>query len=411
MANRLTDEDEALLAELGVEAEAKHIKARTPREERIVAGFEEIQRFAQEHGRPPQHGEGRDIFERLYAVRLDRIQSSGECLELLHEMDEQGLLIAEPDEPGVETDDELLAALGVDAAADEDVTVMKHVRPNAVRNPPEDVAQRKPCEDFDVTFRPQFEEVQRQIASGERTTERFNKRELRRQIREGDWFVLDGQKALVAEAKPWFIPEHGERDRKLRVVFDNGTESDLLLRSLRRALNKDETSRRILPPEPTDDAELGPLFADADEDDDDAGDGGYVYVARSLSDHPFVADNRDVLHKIGSTGGEPAARVVGAAKDPTFLLAAAEIVASYRLTGVSRKKLERLLQRYFADVRTDVALRDRFGTAVKPAEWFLAPLPAIDEAVELVRSGEITRRRYDPTAGRSNVDTSRASIH
>lgn len=159
MADRLTDEDEALLAELGVETTPDRVKARTPREERIIAGFEEIQRFAREHGRPPQHGEDRDIFERLYAVRLDRIRSSGECLDLLHEMDHGGLLIAEPEEAGAETDDELLAALGVDAAADDDVTVMKHVRPHAERSSPEEVAQRTICEDFDTRFRPLFEEV------------------------------------------------------------------------------------------------------------------------------------------------------------------------------------------------------------------------------------------------------------
>lgn len=399
MADRLTEDDEALLAELGVEAAPEKVKARTPREERIIAGFEDIQRFAAEHGRPPQHGEGRDIFERLYAVRLDRIRSSGECMDLLHELDDGGLLTAGPEETGIETDDELLAALGVEAAADDDVTVMKHVRPHAVRNPPEEVAQRKTCEDFDDRFRPRFEAVRRQIASGESATERFNKREQRRKIREGDWFVLDGQTALVAGAGEWFTPDHGERDRRLRVVFDNGTESDLLMRSLRRALNKDETSRRVLPPEPAGDTEIGPLFADAEEEDDEAGDGGRVYVARSLSDHPFIAEHRDVLHKIGSTGGDPEDRVAGAAKDPTFLTAPAEVVASYRLTGVSRKKLERLLQRYFAAVNADIDLLDRFGSAVKPKEWYLVPLPAVEEAVELVRSGKITQHRYDPAAG------------
>ena len=401
MTDRLTDEDEALLAELGVEPEAKPAGARTPREERIVAGFEEVRRFAEEHGRPPRHGEDGDIFERLYAVRLDRIRSSGECLDLLHGLDDGGLLIAGAEEgAAVETDDELLAALGLDGESPDDLTVMKHVRPHAERSAPDGVAQRTPCEEFDGRFRPLFREVQRQVASGERQTERFNKRELRRQIREGDWFVLDGQKALVAEAKDWFTPEHGERDRRLRVVFDNGTESDLLMRSLRRALNKDERSRRILPPEPADDAELGPLFA-GEDDGGDGADGGHVYIARSLSDHPFIAEYRDLLHKIGSTGGDPGTRVAGAAKDPTFLLAPAQIEASYRLTGVSRTKLERLLHRYFAPVKADIELLDRFGGAVKPSEWFLAPLSAIEEAVELVRTGEITRRRYDPQEGRS----------
>ena len=80
---KFTDEDDAPLEELGVEIEAKDTGGRTPREERIIAGFEEIQRFTDEHGRTPQHGEDRDIFERLYAVRLDRLRGLTECRALL----------------------------------------------------------------------------------------------------------------------------------------------------------------------------------------------------------------------------------------------------------------------------------------------------------------------------------------
>ena len=91
-----TDEDDALLAELGVEVEAKAVGGRTPREERINTGFEEIQHFADRQGRPPAHGEGREIFERLYAVRLDRLRAQEECRTLLTPLDRQGLLGAAP---------------------------------------------------------------------------------------------------------------------------------------------------------------------------------------------------------------------------------------------------------------------------------------------------------------------------
>ena len=87
-----TDEDDALLEELGVEVETKKDAGRTPREERIIAGFEEIQRFVEQHGHPPQHGEERDIFERLYAVRLDRLRELADCRALLEPLDRQGLL-------------------------------------------------------------------------------------------------------------------------------------------------------------------------------------------------------------------------------------------------------------------------------------------------------------------------------
>ena len=111
--------DKELLDELGVEVEEKKLAKLTPVQERVIAGFEDIQRFVEEHDRPPTHGEDKDIFERLYAVRLDKIQSSSEYLELLQEIDHQGLL----DHAGAEgveeeqadlTDEELLSELGID---------------------------------------------------------------------------------------------------------------------------------------------------------------------------------------------------------------------------------------------------------------------------------------------------------
>ncbi len=85
-----TDEDDALLAELGIEVERKEVLSRTPREERIIAGFEEIQRFVEAKGQLPKHDEDGDIFERLYAVRLDQLRASAECREVLAPLDSTG---------------------------------------------------------------------------------------------------------------------------------------------------------------------------------------------------------------------------------------------------------------------------------------------------------------------------------
>ncbi len=390
-----TDDDDALLAELGVETEVKEDQTYTAKQERIIAGFEDIQRFYREQERLPQHGEGRDIFERLYAVRLDRIRASAECLELLRPIDTDGILadrVCEPtEEYELNSDDELLEALGV-APSDDDITTMKHVRSaserNADRNVPEEVAQRKPCQDFDE-FRLDFEAVQADLETGRQSTELF-KTSIRSQIRKGDWFIVDGQKALVAETGEWFTPEHGERDRRLRVIFDNGTESDLLLRSLRRALNKDENSRRIFPPQAEmeeDFSDIGPLFSSEIEDGDCAS--GAIYVARSLSDNPFVQANREILHKIGLTTGDPEKRVSNAKKETTYLFAGVELVAVYRLANINCKAFESLLHKFLARARIDLALADRFGGKVQPREWFLVPLPVVEEAVERIKDGSI----------------------
>lgn len=401
MADRVTDEDLALLGELGVDVAPEDKGGRTPREQRVIAGFEGVERFYDEHGRAPQHGEGRDIFERLYAVRLDRIRESEECRAILNGLDRHSLLqnAQQPNAPELPegaSDDELLAALGVgaDAPAGGDVAKLVHVRSNAERAAAEDVARRAPCADF-ATFRPVFEQVQRELDAGERRTAIFARRDKDPdQFGVGDLFIIGGQKALIASVadeavdKPLF-----PGDRRLRVIFDNGTEANLWLRSLKRALYE-EGNRKILP---ADDAPP-PLFADhVDEGDVGA---GSIYVLRSRSDNEFVAAHRELVHKIGVTRGDVKTRVGNARKDPTYLLADVEVVAEYKLANVNRKALEVLLHKVFAAARLDVELKDRFGSQVEPREWFLVPLAAIDEAIQGIKDGTIAGRRYDPATAR-----------
>ncbi len=170
-----TDEDDALLAELGVEVDAKRVGSRTPQQERIIAGFEDIQRFVEEHGHAPQHGEERDIFERIYAVRLDRIAQLPECRDLVGPLDHQGLLsghaIASEDEEDELDDDALLAALGVDDELSE-ITDLRHVRPSAEKRAAEEIANRERCADF-PKFKPLFEQVQKDLDQGVRLTRPF----------------------------------------------------------------------------------------------------------------------------------------------------------------------------------------------------------------------------------------------
>jgi len=292
-----------LRSELDDFAQPEKKDGRTPREERVIAGFEEIQRFVEKHGRAPQHGENRGIFERLYAVRLDRLRALEECRSLVAPLDRQGLLTGAEVVPAAPVEsmdeDELLAELG-GAEGTSDITQLHHVRPSADKRAAEEIANRQKCEDFD-RFKPLFLQIQKEIESGVRQTRPF---ELKAEIRAGSWFIVGGQKAYVADMGEIFSNAQGRTDARLRVIFDNGTESNLLMRSLQRALHKDEAGRRITDPV------AGPLFGSENVDGDQAS--GVIYVLRSKSDHPLVAANRDVLHKIGVTGGNVGRRFVNA---------------------------------------------------------------------------------------------------
>ena len=392
MPERITDEDLELLGELGVDTAPDQSDARSAREQRIIAGFEEIAQFVVAQGRLPQHGEHRDIFERLYAVRLGRLRESEECRTLLRPLDSRGLLAADDSAslaPEADLSDEaLLASLGLAATAENDITRLVHVQSRAEIKAAEEIAQRTACEDFD-TFKPIFGDVQRQLATGERETVKYQDNA---EVRQGQLFILDGQKLIVAEMGEPFIGDHGRPDRRLRIVYDNATESDLLLRSLQRALNKDKASRRITKPD------FGPLFSDITAADDLPT--GAIYVLRSKSEHPFIVQNRAIIHKIGVTGGDVKSRIANAKHDPTYLLADVEIVATFNLANINRKSLEALLQQFFGNARLDLELQDRFGVPVRPREWFLVPLDVIEEVIEKIKSGTIGEFRYDPTTAR-----------
>lgn len=383
-----------LRSELSDFAEPETKSCRSPREERVIAGFEEIQRFVEKHGRIPKHGEDHDIFERLYAVRLARLSALEECRSLLTPLDHQGLLSSGEAVAGgsnATVDDEELLAELKDFGAAGNISELRHVRKSADRRAAEEVANRVVCEDFE-TFKPLFEKVQRELQSGLRRAIPVQKMDQIKmaEIQKGQYFIVGGQVAYVAEVGEGFKTDYDRRDSRLRVIYDNGTESNILMRSFQRSLypDKEQAGRMITNPD------AGPLFASEQEEDDLAS--GTIYVLRSKSEHPIVAANRNVLHKIGVTGGKLETRIANATVDPTFLMADVEIAATYQLYNIGRIQLENIIHRVFGPAQLDIEIRDRFGNPVKPREWFLVPLFIVDEVVERIKDGTITQYIYDP---------------
>jgi T5orf172 domain len=389
-------DDDALLDALGVEVAPLKTSSHTPREERMIAGFEDIVRFYQTHSRAPQHGEGKDIFERLYAVRLEQLRKLPEAQTLLAHLDSVGLLnTAYQGNTQAQSLDEdaLLAELGVnaDGAAGNDITVLRNVRSYAAIKAAEEIASRTKCADFE-NFKPLFDEAVNGLKMGLWIEKPYIKNA---GIDVGDLFIVGGQIAYVAEKLADGKESDGRPNPRLRVIFDNVTEADLLLRSLNRSLYPDGDApmgRRLLK------LDDGPLFGDAPEPNDMAS--GTIYVLRSKSAHPYVAQHRELIHKIGVTGGKVETRIAGAEKEATYLLAEVEIVATYKLHNIHRIKLENLFHRLFSAAQLDLTIQDRFGNPVKPKEWFLVPLHVIDEAVELIKNGSITEFSYDPQTAR-----------
>lgn len=364
----------------------------TAEEERVWAGFEEISCFYEERGHAPRFGEEHDIFERIYATRLRILRESKHWREFLAAYDRHNLLTAEAI-PSTQTenlsDEALLAELGAEFGAESSLTKLVHVKPRteADINKADEIAERSLCTDF-TRFKPLFTQIQADLQNGIRKTKSFEKTS----IQQGEFFILGGQLVYVAEMGEKTAFRGSEMQARLRVIYDNGTESNILLRSLQRALYKDKAGRRISEPL------AGPLFGSAAEEDDIQG--GIIYVLESLSEQPDIAAQKGLLHKIGVTGGDVRKRLANAVKDPTFLLAEVRIVREYQLFNIKRVALEQIIHKVFTPAKADIKLRDRFGEFIQPREWFLVPLPAIDEAVQRIKNGTITNFHYNATEAR-----------
>ena len=385
-------DDDELLDALGVEVTPLNTSSRTPQDERIIAGFEDILRFFEEYGRAPQHaGEGGDIFERMYAVRLDQIRKLPEAQTLLMDLDKPKLLAIPESLINVDLLDEdtLLAELGIEDVSHEesDIHILKNVRPYVEIKAAEDIANRIACNDFHK-FKDTFDEVTSGIKTGIWFTKPFLKNA---EIQVNDLFIVGGQVAFIAEINEGKITKDGRDNPRLRVIFDNKTEGNLLLRSFTRSLYPDgdtPVGQRLIKKDD------GPLFGSTAEPDDI--ESGTIYVLRSFSTHPFISKHRELIHKIGVTGGKVESRISNAVKDSTFLLAGVEVVATYKLHNLNRTKLEALFHKIFSAVQLDLTIEDRFGNPVKPEEWFMVPLHVINETVIRMQEGTITNYVYDP---------------
>ena len=382
---------EDLLAELGLDTSPLQRSTLTATEERVISGLEGIKAFYSKHGRCPQDHHDADIFERLYAARLTRLQSLEEYRDLLSQYDPDGILALpqkktdEGDLEGVSAE-ELLSELGLDEDANP-LTSLTHVRTTEERRAAEEIARREKCPDFEK-FETLFNQVKQDLDTKERSSKRFERDAT---IKAGCWFILGGQIAYVAEKGEEFINQSNHKNANLRVIFDNGTQSEMLMRSLERALQKDEAGRRISDPS------AGPLFTSDKIDGDEAS--GFIYVLRSNSQHEYISTHRSIIHKIGVTGNIER-RFANASNDPTFLMADIEIIKTYELYNISKNKLESLLHRIFENAKLDIELMDRWGKPYRPQEWYLVPLSEIEEAVKRIMDGSITSYIYDTRMAR-----------
>ena len=346
--------------------------------DRLERAFLEIVEFRRTNDRVPS-STTREIAERKLGARLDGILADDEKTTALKHLDEFGLIEALTTPASI---DDLFGSDDLDLLGDDsgllDVSDLPQRRaPEA----PDSVAKRKKADGFDA-FEPLFKAKHVELADG---TYRLIPFPGVRTIEAGNFFVLNGVMLLVAEVgETTFTVVGGKQEQKqrLRVIFENGTESSMYRQSLSIRLH--EAGGQALARTGHDLTEVG----DADKES------GHIYVLRSRSDNPQIASMKD-LHKIGFSRNSVEQRIANAANAPTYLMAQVDVVADYRTYNLKPSALEHLLHRVFAEVRLDITQIDTKGRNYDPSEWFVVPLKVINQAISMIMSGEIVDYTYD----------------
>jgi len=374
------------------------VKSRAPTaDEHLVAKFQEISDFYKTNKRLPENNMA-NISELMLFKRLDSIKNNNEqCLALV-DFDEFNLLpltheVNAPEPELVEReinsfedifDDDDFGLLG---DSDQSIFNIKHIKVDK-RAETDFVARRKSCKDFDK-YKDLFPVVQQQLNNGQRKIIEFDDKG--ENLAVGEFYILSGVLLYLEEVE--FSSDaktvDGKRFRKdgrTRCIFENGTESNMLYRSLAKALYADG---KIVSP-------VGEYFADIKNINEDDESAGFIYILSSQSQDSRIRSIPN-LFKIGYSRTPVKKRIANAVNEPTYLMAPVEVVASYECYNMNTQKFENLVHTVFKDVCIDVEVADLQGNMCKPREWFSVPLEQINTAIDLIVSGQIVNYRYNST--------------
>ena len=373
---------------------AKQSNARTP-DERLSSSFQEINDFIEKNGKEPKANVSSVSEFQLYA-RLKNLREDPLKVEMLKDFDVNNVLpesdgdqVKEPsasyggkvEVKVIESIEDIFNDDSLDLLGGDDSDLFKFDHTPKETTMPGYVARRKPCKNF-ADFEKKFQQCQVEITSGKRLLTPFRNEQ---EIDKGYFFVLKGVLVYVAAIAERKADVKGKINARLRCIFENGTESDMLLRSLSAELYKD--GRRVTAHE---DHQLD-NFNNITEEDEEV---GFVYVLKSKSENEEIRSIQN-LYKIGYSRTDVLERIKNAEKQPTYLMAAVDYVAGWKCYNMNPQKFEQLIHNFFGSSCLEVDVFDANGKRHTPREWFIAPIHVIEQVVELIINGKVIEYKYD----------------
>ena len=269
----------------------------------------------------------------------------------------------------------------LNSKTDEDIHTLINVpRIDKDRADADFVARREKFKDFEK-YEPLLTQCQQDLREGKRKLVPS----IESRLSVGTFCVLDGVLLYIVDIEKGYLGNSGKINRRTTLVFENGTKSNMLLRSLGKGLSDNGSLVTELDTDRADN-----LFNIVEDDSKN----GYIYILKSLSNDDKISTKRN-LYKIGFSTTAVETRIRNAKQDPTYLMADVQIISSFEIYNVNPYKLEQLIHKFFSNSCLDVDIVDGTGMIHKPREWFVAPIEVIEEAIELIINGEIINYKYD----------------
>lgn len=372
-------------------------------DERLLSSFEEINHFIASNGKEPEPNPANVSEFQLYA-RLKNLRGDDEKVQMLANHDVHGLLPTvtrnETGEPEshykkpkeINSIDDILSddAFDILDADSEGLFDFKHTPKDYDRAQADFVARRKPCKNFEK-YEPIFQKIQADLANGKRSLVEFKEDN----IKVGNFYTHNGVLMLLEsvdiskEEKYFSDGTRTRKDGRTRCVFENGTISNMLYRSLAKILY---VNGRVVTQNIDDvNEDFAKNFSTVTSDDEEA---GFIYVLKSKSTDEQISSIQN-LYKIGYSKVDVEQRIKNAEKEPTYLMAPVSIQGAWKCYNMNPQKLEQLLHNFFGSSCLEIDVFDLKGKRHTPREWFIAPLNVIEQAIELIISGRIVDYRFD----------------
>lgn len=365
-------------------------------EDRLIDSFEEINTFFERNNREPGMS---SMSEYNLHARLKGFRADDGKKRVLKPFDRFNLLgHAEPEIKSLEEilNDDNLGLLDTDG--DTSIFEFKYTTRHAPRAETDFVAQRQPMKEEEFApYEQMFRQVHRELKEGKRKFSDFVN--IEKNLAVSNFYLLDGMLLFLESAdlkQEVRKLRSGDRERidgRTVTIFENGTCSNMLFRSLGKAIQKD--GKLVTVP----DEQAAGIFENEVKSLSEADvETGWIYILKSKTTNPQIAALPN-LYKIGFSKTKVEERIKNALSEATYLFSEVEVVATYRCYNTHTKHLENLLHRFFAAACINVDIFDKTGQRYTPREWFSVSLPQIDQAIQLMFSGEIVNYRFDVHEG------------